>query len=260
MTTTMVFDIETVPDVELGRNLLGLDGVNDEDTAKAMVFNNLQSSGSDFLPLYQHRIVAISVVVRKPGSVQVLSFGDEDSSEADLIRLFYGSIEKHTPELVSWNGGGFDLPVLHYRALRHKVQAHTYWDVGGENPQFKWNNYLSRFHWRHIDVMDVLSGYQPRARAGLDVIATMLGYPGKMGMAGSKVWDEFSNGNLAGIRNYCETDVLNTYLVYLRFQFMRGVMDAVQLEEAETMLQDVLVESGKPHLHEFLEVWQGAKS
>ena len=164
----MVFDIETVPDVELGRNLLGLDGVNDEDTAKAMVFNNLQSSGSDFLPLYQHRIVAISVVVRKPDSVQVLSFGDEDSSEADLIRLFYGSIEKHTPELVSWNGGGFDLPVLHYRALRHKVQAHTYWDVGGENPQFKWNNYLSRFHWRHIDVMDVLSGYQPRARAGLD--------------------------------------------------------------------------------------------
>jgi 3'-5' exonuclease len=260
MTTTMVFDIETVPDVQLGRSLLGLDGVNDEDTAKAMVFNNLQSNGTDFLPLYQHRVVAISVVVKKPNSVQVLSFGNENSSEADLIRLFYGSIEKHTPELVSWNGGGFDLPVLHYRALRHKIQAHAYWDIGDDNPQFKWNNYLSRFHWRHLDVMDVLSGFQPRSRAGLDVIATMLGYPGKMGMAGNKVWDEFSNGNISVIRNYCETDVLNTYLVYLRFQFMRGIIDEVQLDEAENMLQGILVESGLSHLHEFLEVWQGAKS
>jgi 3'-5' exonuclease len=242
--TTMVFDIETVPDIELGRKLLGLDGVNDEDTAKAMVFNNLQTNGSDFLPLYQQRIVAISVVVKKGEQLTVLTLGDEQSIEADLIRLFYKSIDKYSPELVSWNGGGFDLPVLHYRGLRHKIQAPTYWDTGDTNRDFKWNNYLSRYHWRHLDLMDVLSGFQPRARAGLDVIATMLGYPGKMGMAGDQVWPQYMQGNLAGIRNYCETDVLNTYLVYLRFQFMRGLIDTVQLDKEEASESAAQVQQG----------------
>ncbi len=257
--TTVVFDIETVPDIELGRKLLGLDGVNDEDTAKAMAFHNLQAAGTEFLPLYQHRVVAISVVVRKnDGELSVLSLGDENTDEPDLIRMFYKSIDKYSPEIVSWNGGGFDLPVLHYRALRHKVQAPTYWDHGDINRDFKWNNYLSRFHWRHLDVMDVLSGFQPRARAGLDVIATMLGYPGKMGMDGKQVWQEYMNGNIAGIRNYCETDVLNTYLVYLRLQLMRGLIDEVQLDKEEEALQTLLRESGKPHLDEFLTAWTGA--
>jgi predicted PolB exonuclease-like 3'-5' exonuclease len=258
--TTIVFDIETVPDIELGRKLLGLDGVNDEDTAKAMVFNNLQASGSDFLPLYQQQIVAISVVVKKGDQLTVLSLGDEQSTEADLIRLFYKSIDKYSPELVSWNGGGFDLPVLHYRGLRHKIQAPTYWDTGDSNREFKWNNYLSRFHWRHLDLMDVLAGFQPRARAGLDVIATMLGYPGKMGMAGDQVWQQYMQGNLAGIRNYCETDVLNTYLVYLRFQFMRGLLDEVQLEQEEARVKSTLADSGLEHLQEFLAAWNGDAS
>ena len=256
--TTMVFDIETVPDVELGRKLLGLEGVNDTDTAKAMVFNHLQSSGSEFLPLYQQQIVAISIAWQSPGEFKVWSLGDENSTEAELIQRFYDGIERYTPELVSWNGGGFDLPVLHYRALRHKIQAATYWDHGENNRDFKWNNYLSRYHWRHLDVMDVLSGFQPRARAGLDVIATMLGYPGKMGMAGDQVWPEYEKGNIAGIRNYCETDVLNTYLVYLRFQFMRGTIDAVQLAEEEARVESALADSGEPHLQAFLDTWKAA--
>jgi predicted PolB exonuclease-like 3'-5' exonuclease len=60
----LVFDIETVPDVDLGRRLLSLDGLSDEDVAKAMTFKHLQESGTEFLPLYQHRVVAISVVLR----------------------------------------------------------------------------------------------------------------------------------------------------------------------------------------------------
>jgi predicted PolB exonuclease-like 3'-5' exonuclease len=82
---------------------------------------------------------------------------------------------------VSWNGGGFDLPVLHYRALRFQVQAPRYWETGDEDNAFRYNNYLGRFHWRHVDVMDVLSGYQARARASLSDTAVLLGYPGKLG-------------------------------------------------------------------------------
>lgn len=252
---TMVFDIETIPDVELGRDLFGLEGVSDNDTAKAMAFHNLQERGTEFLPLPQHRVVAISVAWRGPDGFKVWTIGEEDSSEAEIIQRFYDGIEKFTPELVSWNGGGFDLPVLHYRGLKNNIQAPRYWDTGDNDREFKWNNYLSRFHWRHLDLMDVLSGYQPRARASLDTIATMLGYPGKLGMDGSKVWDAYRNGDLKAIRDYCEHDVLNTYLVYLRFKFMRGDYDQVQLDAEIDKVRATLNDSDAPHLQEFADAW-----
>ena len=105
--------------------------------------------------------------------------------------------------------------------------------------------------------MDVLAGYQPRAVARLDEIATMLGFPGKMGMDGSKVWDNFQNGDIEGIRNYCETDVLNTYLVYQRFELIRGRISASQYTQSCEQVRMELEAEDKPHLSEFLENWQG---
>ncbi len=133
------------------------------------------------------------------------------------------------PTLVSWNGSGFDLPVLNYRALRHGVRAHRYWEVGETDREFRYNNYLSRFHWRHIDLMDVLSGYGASGRGSLDTVAQLLGLPGKLGIGGAHVWSSFQRGELAAIRDYCETDVLNTYLIYLRFQLIRGELEPARL-------------------------------
>jgi predicted PolB exonuclease-like 3'-5' exonuclease len=251
----LAFDIETVPDTSLGEKLLGLEGISDEDIAKAMQFQRLQETGNDFLPLYQQRIVAISVTLRDPSGFKVWSLGDEQSQEKELVERFYEGIEKFTPVLVSWNGSGFDLPVLHYRALLHGVQAPRYWDMGNEDREFRFNNYISRFHWRHVDLMDVLAGFQNRARAPLDSIATMLGFPGKMGMAGDKVWDCYRNGEIRKIRDYCETDVLNTYLVYVKFQFMRGLLDQTELDREYAVIREALQDSGEPHLLEFLAAW-----
>ena len=131
---------------------------------------------------------------------------------------------------MSWNGGGFDLPVLHYRALKHGIQAPRYWEKGESDRDFKWNNYLARFHWRHVDLMDVLANFNNRAFAKLDEIAVMLGFPGKLGMSGAKVWDTYLEGGIKEIRDYCETDVLNTWLVYLRFEYMRGNLDDKDLQ------------------------------
>lgn len=256
--TTLVFDIETVPDVALGRRLYGLEGIADEDVAKAMAFQQMQTAGTEFLPLCQQRIVAISVVLRHQAELKVWSLGSPDSDERELIRRFFDGIDRYTPELVSWNGGGFDLPVLHYRALLHGVASMRYWDVGDDNREFRFNNYLGRFHWRHLDLMDVLSGFQGRARAGLDDIAVMLGFPGKMGMAGNLVWDAYQAGRIVDIRNYCETDVVNTYLVYLRFQHIRGLLDEAGLEQELARVRDMLAGSGQPHLSGFLAAWQQA--
>ena len=85
----------------------------------------------------------------------------------------------------------------------------------------------------------------------------MLGYPGKMGMSGAKVWETYNEGNLKAIRDYCETDVLNTYLVYLRFEVMRGNMTEDDLAAEESFLQQYLKDENKPHFNEFLEHWIG---
>jgi hypothetical protein len=252
---TLAFDIETVPDVALGRRLYGLEGVADEEVAKAMTFRQLQEAGSEFLPVFQHRIVAISAVMRHADSLKVWSLGTPESDERELVQRFFDGIDRFTPELVTWNGGGFDLPVLHYRALLHGVRSPRYWDVGEEDREFRFNNYLSRFHWRHIDLMDVLSGFQPRARAGLDDVAVMLGFPGKLGMDGSKVWDEYLAGGITRIRDYCETDALNTYLIYLRFQLIRGVLDDDGYTRETDRVRRVLEESSVPHLRAFVDAW-----
>lgn len=251
-----IFDIETVPDVETGRKLYQLDGLNDDQVARAMFHKRAQETGgSDFLRHHLHRIVAISVALKTPDRFKVWTLGETDSPEDELLRRFFDGIDRLTPTLVSWNGSGFDLPVIHYRSLLYGIPAPRYWDNGEDDKSFKWNNYLSRFHERHTDVMDVLSGYQPRAFARLDEIASMLGFPGKMGMDGSKVWDNYLAGDIEGIRDYCETDVLNTYLVYQRFELIRGRITRDRYEKLCQEVRDVLGAEDKPHFREFLGNW-----
>ncbi len=251
----LVFDIETVPDVAFGRRHFALGDLDDAAVAAAMQFRQVQKSGSDFLPLHMHRIVAIAAVLRRGDSLKLWSLGDIDADESELVQRFFDGIERFEPTLVSWNGGGFDLPVLHYRALAHGISAPRYWEVGENDNQYRYSNYLGRFHWRHIDVMDVLSGYQPRARAPLDDIASMLGYPGKFGMDGSKVWETFLAGDLAAIRHYCETDVINTYLVFLHFEALRGHLDSVERDHEVARVRELLQAAGEAHLDEFLAAW-----
>lgn len=249
----LVFDIETIPDVESGRRLHDLEGLSDEDTAKALFALRRAKVGNDFLPHYLQKITAISLLMSHGTQLKVWSLGDEQSDEKELITRFFNGIDKHTPTLVSWNGGGFDLPVLHYRALLHGIPAPTYWEVGEHQQAFRWNNYINRFHYRHLDLMDVLAAYQNKAFAPLDDIATMLGFPGKMGMSGAKVWDQYQAGHLKSIRDYCETDVLNTFCVYLRFELIRATINQTEYAEAIARLRHYLSEEkNKPHFSEFL--------
>jgi predicted PolB exonuclease-like 3'-5' exonuclease len=253
----LVFDIETVPDVEFGRRYFGLEGLSDAEVMKAMFTLRRQDSGSDFLPHEQHRVVAISCVLRAKDVLKVWSLGDLNATEQELVERFFDGIERFTPDLISWNGGGFDLPVLHYRALKYGIRAARYWETGGDDASFRFNNYLSRYHWRHLDVMDVLSGFQPRAKASLAAIASMLGLPGKLGFSGDKVADAFLAGELVQIRQYCETDVLNTYLIYLRFELMRGNFAPERYaEEVERVKLLLRAGSSEPHFAEFLRVWE----
>ncbi len=249
----LVFDIETVPDADLGRRL-GLEG-GDLEVAAKMLAAREEETGSSFLPLEQHRVVAISTLLRSGDQIQVWSLGTVESTEDDLVRRFFGGIDKLRPTLVSWNGSGFDLPVLHYRMLRHGIASPTYWETGEHDRDFKWNNYLNRFHMRHVDLMDVLAAYQARGRASLEHISLLLGLPGKLGMGGDQVFEYWKAGRLAEIRAYCETDVLNTYLVWLRFELSRGQLSASGHVEEIARVRDWLAARTDPHWRQYDAAW-----
>jgi 3'-5' exonuclease len=198
----VVFDIETIPDAD-------------------------HHVGDAFPKSLFHKIAAISYL--KANSVQgeagsyfaveiLRSGGTVESPEEQLVGGFFQFIEKSKPRLVTFNGRGFDLPVLKYRALLHKVSAP--WYARGES---KWENYSQRYsvEW-HCDLMDALSEFGATKACSLKEICGLLGFPGKIGIDGSQVAEYVATGRIAEVRDYCETDVLSTYLVFLRYALFRG--------------------------------------
>ncbi len=257
MIPVLVFDIETIPDVA-GLRVLHEHPVSmtDAEVATAAFAARREKTGTDFLQHHLHRVAAISCVFRDDDGFRVKSLGSLDDAEPKLIQDFFRVIDKYTPQLISWNGGGFDLPVLHYRAMISGVAAARYWEMGDEDRDFKWNNYLSRYHTRHMDLMDLLALYTGRANAPLDDLAKLCGFPGKMGVDGSQVWNLFQEGRLKEIRDYCETDVVNTYLVYCRFQLMRGIITLAEYEEEVSLVRKALSVLDGAHWKEYLSAWR----
>ena len=256
MTPTLVFDIETVPDIAGLRALHGIGPeIGDGEVAQFAFARRRVQAGNDFLPLHLHRVVAIACALRERDSLRIWSLGATEDSEAELVRRFFDGIEKYTPQLVSWNGGGFDLPVLNYRALIHGLNAGRFWEWGEEDRAFNYNNYVSRYHKRHLDLMDVMAFYQARGNAPLDQVAKLCGFPGKLGFDGSEVWDAWLAGGIKRIRDYCETDVANTHLVFLRFQRLRGVLDEAQYQNEIALVRSTLAHGGEAHWREYLDAW-----
>lgn len=252
---TLVFDIETIPDLEGARRILGIESTDENVIWNAMRTLRRAEKGTEFQPAHLQKIVAISCVLRSGDTLHCWSIGDETAQEAELIQKFFNGVEKYKPTLVSWNGGGFDLPVLNYRSLIHGVRAQAYWDNGHFDRESKYNNYLKRYEFKHTDLMDVLALYTGRQNAPLNEIALLLGLPGKLGMDGSMVFDAYRAGKLDEIRAYCETDVMNTWLVYLRFQFMRGHLSEDEYEQEILLARDFLEGNGAAHWAEFAAAW-----
>ncbi|MEO8303485.1 MAG: 3'-5' exonuclease [Betaproteobacteria bacterium] len=256
MTPILAFDIETVPDIAGLRCAQQLPpDLADDAALDWFTQKRRMQTGSDFMPLQYQAVVAIACALRDGAGFKIASVGTASDSEPELIRRFFDLIDKHTPQLVSWNGGGFDLPVLNYRALMHGVTAAKFWDWGDDDRDFKYNSYLGRYHTRHLDLMDVLAMYQPRASAGLDAVARLCGFPGKLGMDGSAVHGAVLAGKLDDVRRYCETDVLNTYLVYQRFRLLRGELSAGEYAKEISLARERIAATPAPHWAEFIAAW-----
>ncbi len=225
----LVFDIETRVDKALLRRTQFADlEIGDDEAYERMRDQLRHESGgrSDFFPVTYH--VPISIALVHAGDdcalqrVEVL--GADRLGEDGLVREFWSRLEAFEGTLVSFNGRGFDLPVLELQALRHGCAVPRYF--GNDR-----NGLRQRFG-RHVDLYDWLSNHGVvRLRGGLDLIAKLVGLPGKSDVAGSDVQRLWERGRWSDIHRYCADDAVQTYLVLLRVEQLRGTLTAERVTE-----------------------------
>ena len=165
----------------------------------------------------------------------------EERSEKELIASFVDKIAALSPQLVTFNGSSFDLPVLRYRAMVHRVAA----------PGLAARPYFHRYTDDAIDLCDVLSSFSSQAKATLHELCRVMGLPGKPdGITGAEVEKYYRDGHIRQIAEYCESDVRNTYRVWLRYELFRGRLSEPDFQGSEANLVEFVKarESTKPHL------------
>ena len=267
--TLFVFDIETVPDTDAVPNLTGFRESSEEARRAELERYHLEiTDGHNSFPRQPfHRVVAISFLeaeieysgVQETYYLKELRSGGEVGfDEAQLLRGFFQYFEYLKPRLVSFNGRAFDLPVLKYRAMAHGIAAPWLYGAGD-----KWNNYMSRYaiDW-HCDLLDVLRDYGASTAVKLSEVSAVMGLPGKFGVDGSKVAEMIEAGDIQGVRDYCETDVLNTYLLYLRTMLHRGTLprDGYNRAVADIITMIEQADDDRQHLGSFMLAWGEASN
>jgi 3'-5' exonuclease len=224
-----VFDIETRIDKRLLNQVFFAGAEISDQEAYERFRNDARNRGGDFLPLTLHLPIAIALgevgddyLLRKVESLAV-----DDYTEEHLVREFWRRVEAFDGTLVSFNGRGFDLPVLELAALRYGLALPGYFDESTRE------SFRARHSGRHCDLYDLLCNYGATGlRGGMDLILKLIGMPGKVAMDGAQVQDYYEAGRLDEIQRYCRADVIQTYFLFIRVELMRGRIDEVRYRAA----------------------------
>ena len=238
----IIWDIETIPDLQGFAAANYLTGKTDAEIREVM--------GDKFPKHIYHAIVCIGALVayRENDHWAIDAIGAPhvgERSEKQLIQTFVNKIEELNPQLVTFNGSSFDLPVLRYRAMVHGIAA----------PGLYARPYFNRYTDDALDLCDVLSSFAPQAKATLHELCKVMGMAGKPGgIDGSEVARYFLEGKIKEIADYCETDIVNTYRVWLRYELFRGKLTPIQFQLSEQKLEEFVRLRGntKPHLDELV--------
>ncbi|RDU52229.1 3'-5' exonuclease [Helicobacter sp. MIT 01-3238] len=254
-----VFDIETVPDIELVRQYYELDSSLSEVEICQHAFSaQKEKSGSEFLPIYWHRVVSISsVICDEYGKfIKVGNFGKknaestETKSNADssafahladervILSDFLRFINSKEPRLVSFNGRGFDLPTIMLRAMKYNLSTFGYFESeNASKTKNKWENYRARYSEKwHTDLLECLGNFGSVRNLNLDNVCKMLGIVGKYEVSGGDVYSlYYDKKDIEKIDFYCQSDVLNTYWLYLKYAILK---DELRLEDYAGILED----------------------
>jgi predicted PolB exonuclease-like 3'-5' exonuclease len=230
MPHVLVWDIETIPDLRGFAAANGLDGKSDDEVRTEM--------GDKFPKHIYHSIICIgALIAHQDGDHWVVdALGAphvSERTEKELIASFVDRIAELTPQLVTFNGSSFDLPVLRYRAMVHKVPA-----IG-----LSARPYFHRYTDDAMDLCDVLSSFAPQAKSTLHELCRVMGLPGKPDeIHGGEVEKYFHDGRIEEIADYCESDVVNTYRVWLRYELFRGNLTNAALQASEANLSEFITQ------------------
>jgi 3'-5' exonuclease len=226
--SVIVWDLETVPDLAGFAAANDLVGKSDVEVREAI--------GDKFPKHIYHSIVCIGALIAhwEPDHWAVDAVGAPhvgERTEKELITAFCDKIAELNPRLVTFNGHSFDLPVLRYRAMVLGVAA----------PGLSARPYFHRYTEDAIDLCDVFSSFSPQGKASLHEISRVMGLPGKpKGFDGGEVERYFREGKIKEVADYCETDVVGTYQVWLRYELFRGTLSLDAFEVSQRNLADFL--------------------
>jgi predicted PolB exonuclease-like 3'-5' exonuclease len=224
--SVIVWDLETVPDLSGFAAANQLVEKSEDEVREAL--------GDKFPKHAYHSIVCIGALIahRVPGQWVVDALGAPhvgERTEKQLLSAFVDKIAQLAPQLVTFNGNSFDLPVLRYRAMINGVPA----------PGLSMRSYFNRYTEDAIDLCDALSSFSPQSKITLDELSRIMGLPGKPdGIAGADVERYFREGRIQEIANYCETDVVNSYRIWLRYELFRGRLNEVDFDASERALAE----------------------
>jgi predicted PolB exonuclease-like 3'-5' exonuclease len=230
----LVFDCESIPDGKL-LNIVKYPTealTPEEAVARAQAEAKANSGGSDFLPVTFQIPIAITLLrVGADFTLQALACLDEPHwrPRSIIAQFWAGLVYYHQHfdakvKMVTFNGRGFDLPLLEMAAFRYGLSV----------PEFL-SDHAQRYDDWHLDLMDWLTNYGViRLAGGLNLLSKLLGKPGKMEVTGKKVYRMWVQGELQRINEYCLFDTLDTYFVFLRSRVMAG---ALTLEAEQTLIQ-----------------------
>ncbi|MFW5925097.1 MAG: 3'-5' exonuclease [Myxococcota bacterium] len=235
------FDIETIPDPDVGRRMHGFSGTDGEVLAAMIERRRVETEGrTEYPQLPHHRVVTVGMAWLDPkdGRFAFGTCGDAAMDEPSHLRGFFERCgQRQRPvRLVSWNGAGFDLPIIRYRSMLHGIAAPGFYRTDGD---WKWNNYQNRFHDMHVDLMDVLSGYGASPRVGLGTLAPLLGLPDKSFLT-KPIYDHVLAGEEQPVREYCKLDCLETLLLYLVWSVHCGHLEPAKLRAHVDAIRSVL--------------------
>lgn len=248
----LVFDTETVPDGRLLRQVkYPQEAISAEEAVRRAQAEARERSttNSDFLPVTFHYPVAVCAL-RVGGDFRIQALACLDAPlfrTREMVEVFWRGLARyHKAKLVTFNGRGFDLPLMELMAFRYGLAAPEYFARGR-------NRYNG-----HLDLMEFFSNFGAcRMAGGLNLFSKVLGRPGKMDVSGDKVYALYQEGRIQEINDYCAFDTLDTYFTFLRTRVMIGEFGLDREQELIADARHWLTEKANslPALKQYLENW-----
>jgi predicted PolB exonuclease-like 3'-5' exonuclease len=255
----LIFDVETVADGDLIRRVRYSD--TELSAAEAITRYRdelMEQKGKDVIPVTF--MLPISVAIAKVKSdfrLDDLTVLDApEYRPAEIARRFWQGWRHYgRPAFVTFNGRGYDLPVLELAAYRYGLALPEWFNVEARSFEQSRNRYNTT---AHIDLMDLISNFSAvRVVGGLNLLANLIGKPGKTGIDGSMIQDMYDAGEVESINDYCRCDVLDTYFVFLRTRVLLGQLPLDEEQQIVGETKAWLEEQCKssPAYTHYLEHW-----